>query len=164
MNNVLHFGMSGNRLLKMPNNTPIIMKKQLAKILIYLMVAFYLMMGSMHFFSPAQYNTMVPDWVPWPSFLILASGVAEIVLAVLLLFEKTRAMAARLVIVMLVVFLVLVHVPETITYYQTQHPNLVMSIVRLPIQLVFIAWAWMFTESNPLIQPDKTVLRHEKTD
>ncbi|MDZ7898961.1 MAG: hypothetical protein U5N85_13185 [Arcicella sp.] len=59
---------------------------------------------------------------------------------------KTRAIAAKVIMAMLVIFFFTIHIPESIGYYQTGNEKLVVSIVRLPIQFLFIAWAWMFTK------------------
>lgn len=120
--------------------------KTVKNILLYLMVIVYLIMGAMHFINPAQYHGMMPSWLPTHSFLIAFSGIIEIVLALLLIPTKTRAISAKLIIAMLVVFFFVIHVPESITYYQTGNEKLVASLIRLPFQFLFIAWAWMFTK------------------
>ena len=120
--------------------------KTLKIILLYLMVIVYLLMGSMHFINPAQYHEMMPLWLPAHSFLIAFSGIIEIILALLLIPMKTRAISTKLIIAMLVVFFFVIHVPESITYYKTGNEKFVASLIRLPFQFVFIAWAWMFTK------------------
>lgn len=115
-------------------------------ILLYLLVAFYLFMGSMHFINPEQYFAMMPSWLPAHMFLISLSGLVEIVLAVLLIPIKTRTIAAKLLIVMLVVFFFAIHIPESIEYYKTGNQKFIASIIRLPIQFLFIAWAWIFAK------------------
>lgn len=115
-------------------------------ILLYLLVAFYLFMGSMHFINPEQYFAMMPSWLPAHALLISVSGIVEIVLALLLIPSKTRAISAKLIIAMLLVFFFAIHIPESIGYYQTENEKFVASIIRLPIQFLFIAWAWMFTK------------------
>lgn len=118
-----------------------------AKIILrYLLVAFYLFMGTMHFVNTDQYFSMMPPWIPAHLFLISFSGLVEIVLAIMLIPIKTRALAAKLIVAMLVVFLFVIHIPESIAYYQTSNEKFIASIIRLPIQFLFIAWAWMFTK------------------
>jgi uncharacterized membrane protein len=119
-------------------------------VLLYLLVAFYLFMGSMHFINPEQYFPMMPSWLPAHAFLISLSGIVEITLAILLIPVKTRAIAAKLIIAMLVVFFFAIHIPESIDYYQTGNEKFMASIIRLPIQFLFIAWAWMFTKKTTL--------------
>lgn len=115
-------------------------------ILLYLLVAFYLFMGSMHFLKPEQYFAMMPPWLPLHPLLITLSGIVEIALAIFLVPPKTRAISAKLIIAMLIVFLVVIHIPESIGYYQVGNEKFIASIIRLPIQLLFIAWAYIFTK------------------
>lgn len=120
--------------------------KTVKKVLLYLLVVFYLFMGSMHLIQPEQYFAMMPSWLPAQNILIILSGIVEISLAVLLIPTKTRAIAAKLIIAMLVVFFFAIHIPESISYYKTGNEKFVVSIIRLPIQFLFIAWAWMFAK------------------
>lgn len=122
--------------------------KVLKPILLYLLAAFYVLMGALHFVQPQQYEAMMPPWLPFHSALIYLSGAVEIGLGLLLLWPQTRALAAKLIIAMLVVFFVAIHVPQSAGYYQTHHPDFIASIVRLPIQFLFIAWAWLFAKKQ----------------
>lgn len=119
--------------------------KTAKNILLYLLVAFYLFMGAMHFIKPEQYFAMMPSWLPAHTFLITLSGLFEIALALMLIPIKTRALAAKIIMAMLIVFLLMIHIPESIGYYKTGNEKLMASIIRLPIQFVLMAWAWMFT-------------------
>jgi uncharacterized membrane protein len=103
-------------------------------------------MGTMHFIVPEQYTAMIPPWIPLKNTLIYISGIIEITLAVLLIPVQTRPTAAKLIIILLVVFLLVIHVPQSIDYYQTNHKDFVISIIRLPIQFLLIAWVWRVTK------------------
>ncbi|MBP9602009.1 MULTISPECIES: DoxX family protein [Flavobacteriaceae] len=120
--------------------------KTIKIVLLYLLVTFFLFMGSMHFIQPEQYFAMMPSWLPAQKTLIIISGIVEIFLAVLLIPIKTRAIAAKLIIAKLIVFLFAIHIPEGIGYYKTGNEKFVASIIRLPIQFLFIAWAWIFAK------------------
>jgi uncharacterized membrane protein len=122
--------------------------KKVKVLLLYALVAFCLFGGVMHFVKPELYVAMMPPWLPAHKALIALSGVAEIALAILLIPIKTRAIAARLIIVMLVVFLFVIHIPESIGYYKTGDERLTGSLIRIPIQFLFIAWAWMFAKEK----------------
>lgn len=113
-------------------------------IALYLLVAFYIFMGSMHFIKAEQYYAMMPPWLPAHSLLIALSGCVEIALGIALIPKKTRAIAAKLIIAMLVIFLLVIHIPQSINYYKTDHPDFTASMIRLPIQFLFMAWAWTF--------------------
>lgn len=122
--------------------------KIIRAILLYLLVLFYLFMGSMHLLKPDQYIAMIPSWLPAHSILILLSGIVEIVLGILLVPVKTRATSARLIIGMLAVFFFVIHIPQSIDYYKTGDKNFVYSIIRLPIQFLFVAWASIFVKKE----------------
>lgn len=122
--------------------------KKVKIILLYLLAAFYFLMGLMHLIKPEQYNAMMPSWLPSHSLVILLSGVAEIALAVLLIPLKTRAMSAQLIIVMLLVFFFVIHIPQSVDYYRNGNENFTASIIRLPFQFLLIAWAWLFIKDK----------------
>lgn len=122
---------------------------KIAKIIVlYLLVAFYLFMGLNHLIKPEQYYAMIPSWLPLHSFLITLSGIIEIILAILLIPKLTRTISAKLIIAMLFVFLLAIHIPQSIDYYKTDNQNFLASIIRLPIQFLFIIWAWIFIKTN----------------
>ncbi|MCX7549285.1 MauE/DoxX family redox-associated membrane protein [Xanthomarina sp. F2636L] len=110
---------------------------------LYLMAAIYVFAGIMHFIKPKMYMRIMPKYLPNHKFLVLLSGIAEIVLGFGLLFNQTRDLAVYGVIAMLTVFL-LVHfymlssekagagIPKTIL------------ILRLPLQFVLMAWAYYY--------------------
>ncbi|MFC4262192.1 DoxX family protein [Ferruginibacter yonginensis] len=120
--------------------------KTIKKILLYLLIAFYLFMGSMHFVKPEQYFEMMPSWLPVHSILISLSGVIEIALALLLIPNTTRTIAAKVIIAMLIIFFFAIHIPQSISYYTSGNKLFIASLIRLPIQFLFIGWAWMFAK------------------
>lgn len=80
----------------------------------------------------------MPEWMPWKMALIYISGVAEILLAVFLLPKKTRRISAWLIVAMLVVYLFLIHIPQSVDYYKKGDKNLIWTLLRIPLQFVFI--------------------------
>ncbi|MFM7143737.1 MAG: DoxX family protein, partial [Alphaproteobacteria bacterium] len=69
---------------------------------LWLMAAFYVFAGVMHFVRPEFYLPMMPTWLPAHRELILLSGAAEILLGLLLLPEATRRLAAWGVVLLLI--------------------------------------------------------------
>ncbi|RYZ77849.1 MAG: DoxX family protein, partial [Proteobacteria bacterium] len=51
---------------------------------LYAMAAVYLLAGLNHFRNPRMYQRIIPDYFPYPKTLNVISGIAEIVLAILL--------------------------------------------------------------------------------
>ena len=111
---------------------------------LYLMAALYTAAGVWHFVRPRMYLRIMPPWLPAHGSLVAASGVAEIVLGIGLLFPGTRVLAAWGIIAMLVVFL-LVHVDMAV------RPGASMGLphwalyLRILLQGGLIYWAWTFT-------------------
>ena len=79
------------------------------KIFLYLMIFFLLFAGIYHFVSPATYVSIMPSWFLAKEWLNYASGVTEIVFALLLIPEKTRTFASNMIVLMFISFF-LVHV------------------------------------------------------
>ena len=62
--------------------------------------------GIGHFVAARYFESLVPLWVPAPRFVVAASGVAELIVAVLLFVPATRVMAAWAAAAMIASFLV----------------------------------------------------------
>ncbi len=71
-------------------------------ILLYVMAVLYLAAGVYHFVNPKMYQRIMPTYLPWHTPLVYISGVCEILFALLLIPESTRAIAAWLIIVLLI--------------------------------------------------------------
>ena len=109
------------------------------------MVLFYTGAGINHFIRPAFYLKIMPAWLPLHNELVFLSGVAEILCAALLLFPKTRRFGAYCTIALLIgVFPA--NIQMLIDYARTGNPLLWIAILRLPIQLLLIWWAYVFTK------------------
>ena len=72
------------------------------RISLYSMAALYVLAGVNHFANPDFYKKIMPPWLPLHYSIIYISGVAEIVLGLLLLPKQTRKLAAWGIIVLLV--------------------------------------------------------------
>jgi uncharacterized membrane protein len=99
--------------------------------------------GANHLRVPDFYLTMMPDYLPFPSALILISGLAEMAGGVFLLVERTRLIAAW----GLIALLVAVFPANLNLVFHHDHPpwNTVPTWVlwlRLPLQLPMIAWVY----------------------
>lgn len=112
--------------------------------LLYLLSLFYVIAGVLHFVRPEFYLKMMPPSLPWHLALVYVSGVCEIALGILVLFPAYRRLAAwGLILLLVAVF------PANI--YLAMNPHLMPQasptahLLRLPFQLVFIAWAWWYT-------------------
>jgi uncharacterized membrane protein len=114
--------------------------------LLYLMAAFYLFAGVMHFLVPRFYVEIMPRALPWPLFLVYLSGACEIALGLLVLAPRTRRLAAWGIILLLVaVFPANVNMAANRIVPAGLPLSPLGLWLRLPFQAVFIAWAYWYT-------------------
>jgi uncharacterized membrane protein len=116
----------------------------LKTISLYLMSVLYLLTGSYHFINPSFYKPIMPPYLPYHAESIFISGVCEILFALLLIPLTTRRIAAWLLIALLIAVFP-ANIQMTINYINENNPQLWLSIVRLPVQVFLIWWAWIYT-------------------
>jgi uncharacterized membrane protein len=113
---------------------------------LYLMAAFYVFAGVMHFVSERFYLRMMPPYVPNHRFWVLFTGVLEAGLGLALLFSEARVWAAWGIIGLLVlVFPANIHMAFHAEKFRKASP--VFLWLRLPLQFLLIWWAYQFTMS-----------------
>ena len=117
------------------------------KVLLYLMALLYMLAGINHFINPSGYLEIMPPYLPWHAALVYASGICEIVFGVLLLPVITRRAAAWLIIALLVAVFP-ANIQMMLNYMHTGQAGLWLAIVRLPLQVVLIWWAFIYTRST----------------
>ena len=89
---------------------------------------------------------IMPEWLGWHKQLVIISGIAEITLAILLLFKRTQQLAA-LGIIMLLIAVFPANIQMMLNYYKVQNPMLWLAVLRLPLQLLLIWWAYSFAST-----------------
>ncbi len=115
------------------------------RISLYLMSLFYFVAGLNHFVHPLMYKKVIPEFIPIKDSLVSFSGFCEIILAVLLIPLITRSIAAWSTIVFLIAVFP-ANIQMVVTYLHESDPNLWFAILRLPVQLILIYWAYLFTK------------------
>lgn len=115
-----------------------------------IMVLFYIAAGTNHFINAEFYANLMPDWLPTHALLIQLSGVVEITLALLLLIPFTQQLAAWLISIMLIVFLLSIHIPMALKFEGWDNVTWWAAVVRVPIQYVLFMWARVYTRSHPV--------------
>ena len=117
--------------------------------LLILMAAFYVANGLYHFVNSDAYLDIIPDFVPGPLAVVYFTGLAEIVLGVGVLFPSTRVMAAwGLIVLLVIIFPANINVAVNNLAFLGEEPKPLLNWLRLPIQAVFIGWAWWYTRSD----------------
>lgn len=108
---------------------------------------FLVFAGIMHFVRPEFFLKIVPPYLPFPMGLVLISGAFEMMLGASLWIPRLSRIAAwGIIALMLAVF------PANI--YLFQHQEILpappwVHLLRLPMQAVFILWAYWHTRPDP---------------
>ncbi|MBC8083556.1 MAG: DoxX family membrane protein [Hymenobacter sp.] len=107
----------------------------------YLLATLFIGAGILHFVVPQIYLRIMPPYLPAPLLLVYVSGAAEIAGGVGLLLPATRRLAGWGLIALLLAVL-----PANIYMLQTHGAGLPVPLwalwLRLPLQLVLVAWVW----------------------
>jgi uncharacterized membrane protein len=111
------------------------------------MALFYVIAGINHFVNTPNYEKIVPTYLPFPLVLVYITGVCEILFGLLLIPFATRQMAAWLIILLLIAIFP-ANVQMALNYWHQHNPHLWMTIVRLPVQILLIGWAYIYTRPN----------------
>jgi len=112
----------------------------------WLLAIFLIGAGILHFIRPDFYLKIMPHYLPWHKELVFLSGVCEVALGLLLLVPRCSRYAAWGIIALLIAVF-----PANIYVYQ--HPEIlpappILHLLRLPLQGVFILWAWWHTRRD----------------
>jgi uncharacterized membrane protein len=109
----------------------------------YVLAMFMIAAGIMHFANPAFFLKIMPPYLPLHLELVWLSGVCEVLTGALLLVPQTSRMAAWGIVLLLVAVF-----PANVYLYQHQDmmpTSPVIHMLRLPLQGVFILWAYWHT-------------------
>lgn len=102
---------------------------------------FFVFAGVMHFVIPRTYEAIVPDYLPAKRELVYASGVAEIAGGLGVMHPRTcRAASWWSVATLVAVFPANLHMALNPDRYKVPGGRAAL-YARLPVQLLFIAWA-----------------------
>jgi|SRR5471030_587462 len=127
--------------------------RKLKIISLVILILFYLIAGINHFRNPASYIKIIPSYLRSPHVLNYLAGLCEIGFAILLIFRKTRAVAAWGIILMLIAFLP-VHISmigdSPLQLGSLQVTPLLAWIRLLLLQPLLILWAWWYTFDKPV--------------
>ena len=114
------------------------------------MAGMLLVTGITHFTNTEELIEMMPEPMPWKSEMVYFTGICELLAIPGLIWEKTRRLAA----VLLIVFFIAV-LPANIvgSMKQVQMGGMEYGTVylwfRIPLQIFFIWWTWYFALRVP---------------
>src|ERR1043166_7041768 len=103
--------------------------------------------GTLHFLRPEFYLEIMPPYLPWHLGLVYLSGAFEIAGGLGLLIRPLRRAAAwGLVALLVAVFPANVHMfVDSLDRNGWSAARTVIALVRLPLQVPLILWAWWYT-------------------
>ena len=117
---------------------------------------FFVLAGLNHFVNPGFYLRMMPPYLPAHRALVAVSGVAEVAGGLGVLPGATRRLAGwGLIALLLTVYPANIHMALNPEGFVAGGIPLWVLYGRLPLQAVFIAWAWWATRegSDPPNRP-----------
>lgn len=109
----------------------------------YIMAVLYIMAGINHFVNPRFYYKITPPFLKNKPVINVISGSAEILLGILLFTSLSSLAAWGIIALLIAVF------PANIYHLQQRGAGMKIPVwalwIRLPMQLVLIYWAYVFT-------------------
>jgi len=110
----------------------------------YLMAVIYILAGINHFRNPKLYERIMPPYIPAHKNMVVFSGLAEMILGMMLLIPENQHIAAWGIILMLIVFFTVhIHMLQD-ERASMKLPRWVL-ILRIPLQFGLIFWAYQYT-------------------
>ena len=113
-------------------------------IILYIMAAFFVYAGISHFTKKNFFMKAMPPYIPNHEAVVVLSGIAEIIFGIGLLFQPSRSYAAWGIILLLIaVFPANIYMATSGKFKNI--PQWLLWL-RLPLQIVLIAWAYLYTK------------------
>ncbi len=115
----------------------------------WLLAAFMVSAGILHFATPEPFIKIVPGFLPFPAALVYISGAAEILLGAGLIISKTKVLCAWGLIAL---FIAVYPANINMAINPIEIGNIPdvwwVHAIRLPLQFVLIAWAYWYTKPS----------------
>ena len=117
-------------------------------ITIYIMSFGYTYVGVRHFIDPDFFLAIMPNYLTFHLEFVYLSGIAEVVLGLMLLSKKTRKTGAiGLIILLILVFPANIHLVQSELSQSILGVTKSQSIYRLPFQGLFILIAYWHSKN-----------------
>ena len=116
---------------------------------IYIMSIAYAYVGVRHFIDPDFFLAIMPNYLTFHLEFVYLSGLAEVILGLMLLSKKTRKTGAiGLIILLILVFPANIHLVQSELSQSILGVTKNQSIYRLPFQGVFILIAYWHSKNK----------------
>ena len=111
--------------------------------------------GTLHFVATDAYVGIMPAYLPLHLELVYLSGIFEILFGLGLLWRKSRA-AAGIALILLYLAVLPANINMAVSNIQPAdfHIPTFLLWARLPLQFVFIYWAWRVSRPEPPVSGD----------
>lgn len=114
-----------------------------------LLGSLFVVAGALHFFAPGSYERIMPPYLPLHRELVYLSGAFEVLGGLGLFFGRTRSVAGvGLVLLLLAVWPA--NLQMLLDARAAGKPSWWVTLLwmRLPLQLLLIAWVWRVSRSR----------------
>ena len=116
---------------------------------IYFMSISYTYVGVRHFIDPDFFLAIMPNYLTFHLEFVYLSGIAEVVLGLMLLSKKTRKTGAiGIIVLLMLVFPANIHLVKSELSQSLLGVTKSQSIYRLPFQGLFILIAYWHSKNN----------------
>ena len=116
---------------------------------IYFLSILYIVVGIKHFIDPDFFIIIVPENLFYPKLLVFVSGFFEVLFGVMLLYYRTRKVAAwGLILLLVAVFPANVYLYISETAQESLGVTKSQALVRMPFQLPLILIAYWHSLDN----------------
>jgi uncharacterized membrane protein len=111
---------------------------------LYLMAGFLVLAGISHLKKKNFFMKTMPPYIPKHEEIVIISGIAEIILGIGLLFSQTKSVSAWGIILLFIA----VYPANIYMATSGKFKNIPQWLLwlRLPLQIVLIAWAYLYTK------------------
>ena len=115
---------------------------------IYFMSIAYTYVGIRHFIDPDFFLAIMPNYFSLHLFFVYLTGLMEVVFGVLLVFKKTRKIAAYgLIVLLVIVFPANIHLVQSELSQSILDVTKEQSVIRLPFQGLFLLLAYWHSKN-----------------
>jgi uncharacterized membrane protein len=128
------------------------------------LAAFLVVAGIVHFVRPEMYDEIVPGWLPFSArFWTIASGVAEIVVGLVVAVPSTRAVGGLLAVALFVAVFP-ANIKMAIDWADRPTSEFLVALARLPLQIPLVWWSYRVYRRNarPVDTPSAPVAEHRR--